>query len=178
MSIRTIATQELPPLEPTRGIGGFLFGILIASLACSLFLITIFPQLPNVNPILKLAVLDIPNQPQRSRAQITKLTATYGSTSTGEAAQNISVFSATQEKIMVVAELYAIPPGSKIEYIRYLNDKYLDSKSATITKVRPRYFSFDWTLQDRQKRHATGTYEVKMYLNGTYMRSVTFQVVD
>ncbi len=113
----------------------------------------------------------------RTIPQITDAVAATTIDAQGKAVSPKSVFSAKNDKtIYVVGTLKDVPKGTKIEYVRYLNGRYLDSKIATITKDGLSYFSFNWTSKTAQSAHPVGTYMVKLYLNGATKEAITYRV--
>lgn len=109
--------------------------------------------------------------------QITEAVAATAIDAQGKAVNPKDAFSAKNDKtIYVVGTLKDVPKGTKIEYVRYLNGRYLDSKIATTSKDGLSYFSFDWTAKTAQNTHPVGIYMVKLYLNGATKEAITFRV--
>lgn len=125
------------------------------------------PQ-PTPQPIVKTV------QPT-DRAQITGAAAATSIDKDGKAVSPTDTFnSSTDKSIYVVGTLKNVPKGSKVEYVRYLNGKYLDSKVATVGQDGKKYFSFSWTTKTANNAHPDGVYTVKLYLNGDVNETVTY----
>ncbi|MCL5407110.1 MAG: hypothetical protein M1429_01290 [Patescibacteria group bacterium] len=111
------------------------------------------------------------------KAQIKEAMAATSIDKDGKAVNpNNSFDSKTDKSIYVVGTLKNVSKGAKIEYVRYLNGKYLDSKIATITNNNLKYYSFIWTSKTAQNEHPTGVYMVKLYLNGDVNEAITYTV--
>lgn len=111
------------------------------------------------------------------KAQITKAVAATSIDKDGKAINPSDSFNAkTDKSIYVIGTLESVPKTSKIEYVRYLNGKYLDSKIATITKDGLKYYSFVWTSKSSKSEHPVGVYTVKLYLNGDVNEAITYTV--
>lgn len=111
------------------------------------------------------------------KAQIKEAAAATSIDKDGKAINTNDSFNAkTDKSIYVVATLDNVAKGSKIEYVRYLNGKYLDSKIATIAKDNLKYYSFVWTSKTTKNEHPAGIYMVKLYLNGEVNEAITYAV--
>lgn len=95
--------------------------------------------------------------------------------SVGKATAPSTTFTATDGKINVVATLQSPPKGTRIEFVRYRDNKFVDNGSLAITKEGAQYAGFDFTSKPG-KKHPTGTYRVKIYANGVYQVSGTYSV--
>lgn len=93
----------------------------------------------------------------------------------GKAVNPSNTFNKTEKSVYVVGTLKDVPKGAKIEYVRYLNGKYLDSKIGTVDKDNLRYYSFVWTAK-AGKEHSSGVYNVKLYVNGETSESVNYVI--
>ncbi len=98
------------------------------------------------------------------------------SAQTGEPKVLSSKFSKKEGEIFVVMKLQEVKPGTKLEYVRYLNNKYLDHKSIEITRANAGYANFSWKLKDPPGIRATGEYFVKVYTNGKLEKTITYSV--
>lgn len=115
--------------------------------------------------------------PSTTKAQIKEAVAATSIDKDGKAVNPSNSFSAKADRsIFVVGTLENVPKGSKIEYVRYLDGKYLDSKIATIDKDNLKYYSFVWTSKTANNEHPTGVYTVKLYLNGDVNEAITYTV--
>lgn len=111
------------------------------------------------------------------KAQIKEAVAATSIDKDGKAINPSDSFNAKMDKsIYVVGTLENVPKGSKIEYVRYLNGKYLDSKIATIAKDGLKYYSFVWASKTTKNEHPTGVYMVKLYLNGDVNEAITYTI--
>ena len=63
---------------------------------------------------------------------------------TGIALNPATTFSKTDPAIYVVVSLNNPPVGAKIEYVRYLNGKFLDNRSTATTKTTDKSVVFGW----------------------------------
>lgn len=95
---------------------------------------------------------------------------------TGEAAIPTTIFLTTDKSIYAVATLQNAKVGTKIEYVRYLNNKFLDNRSITITKPGTNNTSFVWTLKNSTATHPVGQYRVKAYTNGIFEKETSYTV--
>lgn len=95
---------------------------------------------------------------------------------TGEATGATSTFLPADKSIYTVVSLKNARAGTKIEYVRYLNNKFLDNRSITITKPSTNNASFVWTLKKIGATHPRGTYRVKVYTNGIFEKETTYTV--
>jgi hypothetical protein len=94
----------------------------------------------------------------------------------GKAVNPTDVFSKKEKSIYAVASLKDVSKGTKMEFVRYLNGKYLDSKIGTVDKDNLKYYSFVWNTKDNTKEHLGGVYSVKLYINGNANESVNYIV--
>ena len=95
--------------------------------------------------------------------------------SVGKATAPSTTFTATDGKINVIATLQSPSKGTKIEFVRYRDNKFVDNGSLTITKYGAQYAGFDF-IPKPGKKHPTGIYKVKIYANGVYQVSGTYSV--
>jgi hypothetical protein len=82
--------------------------------------------------------------------------------------------SATDRKIMAVISLANLPAGTKISYVRYLDGKYVDSRSAVLAK-RSKYMYFDFTVLPG-KTFTPGHYRLRLYVNEAAAWETVYQV--
>ncbi len=93
---------------------------------------------------------------------------------TGDAVNPTSVFLTTDKSIYIVTSLQNAKVGTKIEYVRYLSNKFLDNRSITITKPSTNNTSFVWTLRKPGATHPIGNYRVKVYTNGVFEKEIMY----
>ncbi len=94
----------------------------------------------------------------------------------GNAASPTTTFAVTDKNIYLVLMVNKPKVGTKFEYIRYLNNKYLDSGTLKTTTPNITNTSFYWSLQKPGAKHLTGSYKVKVYTNGVFEREVSYMV--
>ena len=95
---------------------------------------------------------------------------------TGEAIKPTATFLTTDKNIYAVTTLQNAKVGIRIEYVRYLNNKFLDNRSIKIKKPNTNNTSFVWTLKKPNASHLVGTYKVKLYTNGIFEKEVSYTV--
>ena len=95
---------------------------------------------------------------------------------TGMAGTEVNTFSTKDPVIYVVLQVNKPAKGTKFEYTRYFNGKYVDRKSLETTKDGMNYVSFSWRLKNAQSKRLAGDYKVRLYTNGNFEREVSYQV--
>ncbi len=95
---------------------------------------------------------------------------------TGEAVNPTAIFLTRDKSIYAVTTLQNAKIGTRIEYVRYLNNKFLDNRSITITKLNTNNTSFVWTLKNSTATHPAGEYKVKVYTNGIFEKEISYTV--
>ncbi len=95
---------------------------------------------------------------------------------TGTAINPTTFFLSTDQTIYLVVSVKNPSPGTKIEYVRYLNDKFLDNRSTTTTKSNDNSVIFDWVLKNPGAVHLKGNYKVKVYTNGVFEKDMAYSV--
>jgi hypothetical protein len=93
----------------------------------------------------------------------------------GSAGSPITSFdAASDQRVIAVLTLANLDAGTKISYTRYIDNKYVNSKSASLKK-RSKYFHFIF----KPKAGATftpGNYRMKFYVNEKAAGETTFTV--
>ena len=93
----------------------------------------------------------------------------------GSAASPTTTFdSAKDQQIVAVLTLANLEAGTKISYTRYIDTKYVNSRTAVL-KHRSKYFHFIF----KPKAGATfkpGSYRMKFYVNDKSSGEITFMV--
>lgn len=115
----------------------------------------------------------------RSKAPgtITQVVAAKGiDQKTGEAVGVTSLFSKTDKTIYVVLTLKNPKVGTKFEYTRNLNGKFLDNGNLEMKNVATNNVSFVWTLKKPGASHLEGNYLVRVYTNGIFEKEIGYQV--
>lgn len=95
--------------------------------------------------------------------------------SIGKATAPTSSFSPTDGKINVVSTLQNPKKDTRIEFVRYRDNKFTDNGSLAIAKDGAQFTSFNFTPKPG-KQHPAGLYKVKIYANGIYQTSGTYSV--
>ncbi len=96
-------------------------------------------------------------------------------TKTGYALNPTTSFATTDKTIYLVLTVNTSKVGTKFEYVRSLNGKFLDNRS--ITLIKPvNVVSFDWRLKKVGATHLPGTYKVKVYTNGVFEKEISYSV--
>lgn len=93
----------------------------------------------------------------------------------GKATAPSATFATTDGKINVVSSLQSPTKGTRIEFVRYRDNKFVDNGSLALSKDGAQYAGFDFTPKPG-KKHPTGTYKVKIYANGVYQTIGTYSV--
>lgn len=116
-----------------------------------------------------------PTQPKKGlilKAEMTKRL----DTKTGQGLDAATVFSPNEPAIYMAMSVDKPVKGTKFEYVRYLNGKYVDHKSINMAQNATQYASFGWKLKSPSARHPAGDYRVKLYANGNFEKELTYQV--
>ncbi len=131
-------------------------------------------SLPTVSP----QPTETNNAPTRSKAPgvITKVEIAKALSKTGEAVNPTTTFSKTDPALYAVLSLLNPKVGTKFEYVRYLNDKFLDNGSLTLKVATSNNASFKWSLKKRGAVHPVGSYRIKVYTNGVFEREASYTV--
>ena len=102
--------------------------------------------------------------------QMTRLVASDGS-----ASSPTTVFdSAQDQQVVAVLSLPNLDAGTKISYTRYLNGKYVNSKSAALKK-KAKYFYITFKPTPGE-RFTPGSYRMKFYVNEKSAGEITYQI--
>ena len=94
----------------------------------------------------------------------------------GKALTPTTTFAKTDKNIYLALTLNKPKIGTKVEYIRYLNGKYLDSGTNKILKPNVTNTSFIWSLKKTGAMHLVGIYKVKVYTNGVFEKETSYTV--
>ena len=110
-----------------------------------------------------------------SAKPITKIEMARRVAKDGSAETPVTTFdSASDQRLIAVLSLANLDAGTKISYTRYIDNKYVNSKTASLKK-RSKYFHFTF----RPKPGATftpGNYRMKFYANEKAAAEITFTV--
>jgi len=134
--------------------------------------------LPTQQPVIQQPTLSPKPTLPRSKAPGIVINALTASSldAQGKAVTLTTTFAKTDKNIYLVLTLNKPKIGTKIEYIRYLNGKYLDSGVNKILKPNVTNTSFVWSLKKPGATHLIGTYKVKVYTNGIFEKEVSYTV--
>ncbi len=94
----------------------------------------------------------------------------------GSAVNPATIFSKTDPTIYTVVALSNPPVGTKVEYTRYLNGKFLDNRSTSTTKATDKSVLFNWSLKKPGATHLVGSYKVKIYTNGIFEKEISYTI--
>ena len=75
---------------------------------------------------------------------------------------------------MVVLTLAAVDPGTRLSYVRYLDARYVDSKSAA-TVGHARHFYFEFAAPTGQAL-TPGLYRLRLYISAHAVAEVSYRV--
>jgi hypothetical protein len=102
--------------------------------------------------------------------QMTRLVAPDGS-----ATSPTTVFDSSQDQqVVALLTLANLDAGTKISYTRYLDNKYVNSKSAKLKK-RAKYFYFTFKPKPGEK-FTPGSYRMKFYVNEKAAGEISYQI--
>ena len=92
------------------------------------------------------------------------------------AAQTVSTaFAPNAPAVYAVATVTTVGQKERIEYVRYLDNKFVDNGSMALSKDGSHTATFGWKLKPGAV-HPAGTYKVKVYANGKFIRESTYTV--
>lgn len=108
---------------------------------------------------------------------VTKLTLASSLDTQGYTASPSTTFATTDKTIYLITTLTKPIIGTKIEYTRYLNGKFLDGRALKIVKPNVTNASFVWSLKKPGAKHLPGNYRVKVYTNGVFEKEISYTVL-
>lgn len=94
---------------------------------------------------------------------------------TGAAIKPDKYFSPKDKQLFLLLNVNKPKIGAHIEYVRYLQGKYLDHRSIKVTQPNWKYAYFDWTNKPG-KEHKKGIYRIRVYSNGILEKKVNYIV--
>lgn len=123
-------------------------------------------------------LLPIPTLP-RSKAPgiITNVLTAAALDAQGKALNPATTFAKTDKNIYLALTLNKPKAGTKVEYIRYLNGKFLDSGTTQLLKSNLTNTSFAWSLKKPGAVHPVGSYKVKVYTDGILEKETRYEVI-
>jgi hypothetical protein len=80
----------------------------------------------------------------------------------------------TDRKIIAVLTLRGLTAGTKLSYVRYLDGKYVDSKSSLVVGSA-KHFYFTFTAVTGES-FVAGTYRLRLYVNEHASREVVYRI--
>ena len=175
----SLQEDTMPPQVPQRSsktlwyIGG---GIAVLLLIGGLFAV-LQKSKTTSSPTQQPTLSPKPTLP-RSKAPgvITNIMTASALDAQGKTVAPVTAFAKTDKNIYLVLTINKPKIGTKIEYIRYLNGKYLDSGTNKILKSNVTNTSFIWSLIKPGTMHLVGTYKVKVYTNGIFEKEISYTV--
>lgn len=134
--------------------------------------------LPTQQPVVQQPTLSPTPTLSRSKAPgvITNVLTASALDAQGNAVAPTTTFAKNEKNIYLVLTVNKPKIGTKIEYIRYLNRKYLDSGANKILKPNVTNTSFVWSLKKPAAMHLMGTYKVKVYTNGVFEKETSYTI--
>jgi hypothetical protein len=81
----------------------------------------------------------------------------------------------SDQKIIAALRLNSLPPGTKLSFIRHLDGKYVDTRTATVAK-QAAWFYFEFTAA-AGKQFSTGHYMLRLYIDGRASAEAEYSVV-
>ncbi len=96
--------------------------------------------------------------------------------STGKAKETTDVFSPEDNDLYLVITFHTVVPGTRVEYVRYRNNKFLDHGSIELTIARATYGSINWSSHPPLGNRPKGTYLIKIYTNGRLEKTAAYTV--
>jgi hypothetical protein len=156
-------------------------GIVVLLLAAGLFTLM---QKPKTSPpstqqpvVQQPALSPKPTLPRsKTPGVITSIQTASALDAQGKAVALVTTFAKTDKNIYLTLTINKPTIGTKIEYIRYLNGKYLDSGTNKLLKDDVTNTSFAWSLKKTGAIHLVGTYKVKVYTNGVFEKETSYTV--
>jgi len=142
------------------------------------------PTTPQAQPVKKPLSSKVPAKisqkiiPPRSKAPgviSAAITAHGYNPQTGSAIKPDKYFSPKDRQLYLALNINKPKVGTHIEYVRYLQGKYLDHRSIRVAQPNWKYAYFGWTNKSG-KEHKKGIYRVRVYSNGILEKKVNYIV--
>jgi hypothetical protein len=96
---------------------------------------------------------------------------------TGRVIQASQVFSTDDKTVYLSLGLNKPEVNTRIDYIRYLNGRYVDHGGAKITQPNSQNLSFSWSVNKLIGSRPDGTYKIATYTNGILEKRVIYTVI-
>ncbi len=153
-----------------------IFGIFIALLIGAV----IFFTYRNSHPSKKVTLMkeSLVRRSKVPNVIIKATTAKAVDVSTGKVVRAARIFSSVNDKTIYLGlDLHAPKIGTRIDYVRYLNDRYVDHGSIEVTKNGTGYLIFSWTtINGYLGVRPDGKYKVSTYTDGILEKRVLYTV--
>lgn len=94
---------------------------------------------------------------------------------TGSVIKPDKYFSPGDRQLYLALKINKPKVGTHIEYVRYLQGKYLDHRSIKVAQPNWKYAYFGWTNKPG-KEHKKGIYRIRLYSNGILEKKVNYIV--
>ena len=95
---------------------------------------------------------------------------------TGKVITAARVFSLGDKAVFLALDLDSAKSGTNIDYIRYLNGRYVDHGNTKLNKDATDNISFSWTNTRNLGSVTEGNWKVATYTNGILEKRVTYVV--
>lgn len=95
---------------------------------------------------------------------------------TGKVIQAARIFSINDKTIYLTLDLNSAKIGTNIDYIRYLNGRYVDHGNVKTTTDGANNISFSWTNSKPLGSITDGKWKIATYTNGILEKRVTYLV--
>lgn len=94
---------------------------------------------------------------------------------TGMITTSAASFNSNDNTIYMGVMLQNAKKGSRIEFVRYVNNFFIDNGGVTVTKDGAQMVTFAFSAKPG-KSHPVGTYKIKVYTNGIYETAGAYSV--
>ncbi len=95
---------------------------------------------------------------------------------TGKVITAARVFSLNDKTVFLALDLDSAKSGTNIDYIRYLNGRYVDHGNSKLSKDLVDNISFSWTNSRSLGSLIEGKWKIATYTNGILEKRVTYEV--
>lgn len=107
---------------------------------------------------------------------VTATTAKAIDVKTGKVITAARIFSLNDKTVYLALDLDSAKSGTNIDYIRYLNGRYVDHGNAKLTKDAIDNIDFSWTNNRSLGSVVEGKWKVATYTNGILEKRVSYVV--
>lgn len=95
---------------------------------------------------------------------------------TGKVITAARLFTGSDKTIYLALDLDSAKAGTNIDYIRYLNGRYVDHGNAKLSKDLTDNINFSWTNTRQLGSVAEGNWKIATYTNGVLEKRVSYVV--